>query len=236
MESENKIHELKQILENASAQLNQAKQMLAELSGDELAPSVKLKATALQQSEMVGSVQVVEGVFDGQNMVGPDGKIYTIPANYASKSKLVEGDILKLHIQPDGSFIYKQIGPVERARIVGKLVRDSETGDYTIVVDKKAYKVIMASITYFKGQPGDEVAILVPEDGDSTWAAVENVIHQPESVGTVSQMLEQGSLESGSAAELTDGSEAELLPGDSAELGNGSSAALEDGTQAQLVE
>ena len=35
--------------------------------------------------------RVVEGVFDGQNMVGSDGKIYSVPPNYASKSKLVEG-------------------------------------------------------------------------------------------------------------------------------------------------
>ena len=47
----------------------------------------------------------MEGVFDGQNMMGPDGKKYPVPANYASKSKLVEGDVLKLTISDDGSFI-----------------------------------------------------------------------------------------------------------------------------------
>ena len=58
--------------------------------------------------------KIIEGQFDGQNMIGPDGKVYPVPANYASKSKLVEGDTLKLTIAQDGSFIYKQIGPVER--------------------------------------------------------------------------------------------------------------------------
>ena len=42
--------------------------------------------------------RVIEGVFDGENMIGPDGKQYSVPANYASKSKLVEGDILKMKI------------------------------------------------------------------------------------------------------------------------------------------
>ena len=42
--------------------------------------------------------RVVEGVFNGQNMIGGDGEEYPIPANYSSKSKLVEGDILKLTI------------------------------------------------------------------------------------------------------------------------------------------
>ena len=39
-------------------------------------------------------VKILEGVFDGQNMVGSDGRQYIVPPNYASKSKLVEGDIL----------------------------------------------------------------------------------------------------------------------------------------------
>ncbi|MBU1146566.1 hypothetical protein KKD80_03410, partial [Patescibacteria group bacterium] len=39
--------------------------------------------------------RIMEGVFNGQNMIGADGKEYLVPANYASKSKLVEGDILK---------------------------------------------------------------------------------------------------------------------------------------------
>src|SRR3989344_680714 len=28
--------------------------------------------------------KVVEGVFDGESMIGPDGKKYSVPANYAS--------------------------------------------------------------------------------------------------------------------------------------------------------
>ena len=65
--------------------------------------------------------KIIEGQFDGQNMIGPDGKVYPVPANYASKSKLVEGDTLKLTIAQDGSFIYKQIGPVERKKIIAKI-------------------------------------------------------------------------------------------------------------------
>ena len=54
-------------------------------------------------------------------MVGSDGKNYPVPANYASKSKLVQGDILKLTIADDGAFLYKQIGPIPRKQVVGKL-------------------------------------------------------------------------------------------------------------------
>jgi uncharacterized protein YrzB (UPF0473 family) len=36
--------------------------------------------------------------------------------------------------------------------------------------------VLLASITYFKGEAGDEVVILVPQNGETRWAAVENII------------------------------------------------------------
>ena len=78
--------------------------------------------------ENLGEARVIEGVFDGENMIGPDGKQYSVPANYASKSKLVEGDILKLTITGSGTFVYKQIGPIERARIVGELERAAALG------------------------------------------------------------------------------------------------------------
>jgi bifunctional DNA-binding transcriptional regulator/antitoxin component of YhaV-PrlF toxin-antitoxin module len=109
-------------------------------------------------------------------MIGPDGKQYSIPANYASKSKLVEGDTLKLTIMSDGSFVYKQIGPVERKRILGTLIKDESTNEFSVLANSKAYKVLLASITYFKGGVGDEVVILVPKERESDWAAVENII------------------------------------------------------------
>ncbi len=123
--------------------------------------------------------RVIEGVFDGQNMLGPDGKKYPVPANYASKSKLIEGDVLKLTIADDGSFIYKQIGPVERVKKIGVLTQ-MENGEYRVVTDGKAYKVLLASLTYFKSEPGDDVTVVVPKDQDVEWAAVENVIKKGE--------------------------------------------------------
>lgn len=120
--------------------------------------------------------RVVEGVFDGMGMVGDDGKGYLVPPNYASKSKLVEGDMLKLTIGARGNFIYKQIGPIERQRIIGTLAYDQETGQYLVVAGGRSWKVLKASITYFKADAGDEAVILAPKNAPSKWAAVENVI------------------------------------------------------------
>lgn len=122
--------------------------------------------------------RIVEGVFDGQHMVGSDGRQYLVPQNYASKSKLVEGDILKLTMQANGSFLFKQIGPIERERLVGLLVADENTHDWKVVAEGKKYAVLPASISYFKGQAGDSVVILIPKSAPSKWAAVENIIRR----------------------------------------------------------
>lgn len=166
-----------QMIDAAEKNLRSAKQMLLDLAGGkeisaQAAERFAAKANVLSISE---GGKVVEGVFDGQNMVGPDGKQYPVPANYASKSKLVEGDVLKLTIADDGSFIYKQIGPVDRKKVLGLLLQD-EKGDYRVVAEGKTYRVLLASITYFKAEAGDEVTVVVPEAHDSQWAAVENVI------------------------------------------------------------
>ena len=125
---------------------------------------------AAMQDDQLG--KIIEGVFDGQTMVGSDGKNYPVPANYASKSKLVQGDILKLTIADDGSFLYKQIGPVPRKQVVGML--KLEGGHYFVDVNTKQYRVLLASVTYFKAKPGDQVSINIPEDDtNAEWAALE---------------------------------------------------------------
>lgn len=124
------------------------------------------------------NARVIEGVFDGQHMVGSDGRQYSVPQNYASKSKLVEGDILKLSIQANGSFLFKQIGPIERERVVGMLIRDEITHEWKVAAAGRKYHVLPSSVSYFKGEPGDNIVILIPKAAPSTWAAVENIVRQ----------------------------------------------------------
>lgn len=120
--------------------------------------------------------QVVEGVFDGQQMVSEDGKRYAVPPNYASKSKLVEGDLMKLTILPKGEFLYKQIGPVERQRLVGTLAKDEFTDHWVVVAGGKKYSVLSAPVSFYKGEIGDDAVVLVPSGTPSKWAAVENIV------------------------------------------------------------
>ena len=165
-----------QMIDAAEKNIQSAKQLVREMGGSAPVRSMGTPmADRIQNLSISEGGKVSEGMFDGQNMIGPDGKQYPVPANYASKSKLVHGDILKLTIADDGSFIYKQIGPVERRKILGVLMQD-EKGDYKVVADGKTYKILLASLTYFKAEVGDEITIVVPQDEDTEWAAVEHVI------------------------------------------------------------
>ncbi|HKR81896.1 MAG TPA: hypothetical protein VJR27_02760 [Candidatus Saccharimonadales bacterium] len=161
---EKQIKRLRALIQEAETNLAAANELLVSLVGDDE------KLNAVAQEETLG--KVIEGVFDGQNMVGSDSKMYPVPANYASKSKLVQGDILKLTITDDGSFLYKQIGPVPRKQVVGTL--QLENGHYFVNVGEKQYRVLLASVTYFKAKPGDQVSVNVPEDDENAeWAALE---------------------------------------------------------------
>lgn len=163
-----------QMIESAEKNIQSAKHLLIEMMGGkaDITSDLIKRAQVLNVSE---GGKVIEGVFDGQNMMGPDGKQYPVPANYASKSKLVEGDVLKLTIADDGSFIYKQIGPIERRKVLGSLIQDDK-GEYRVVAEGKPYKVLLASLTYFKAEAGDQVTVILPTEKEATWGAVENVI------------------------------------------------------------
>lgn len=164
---EKQVKRLRSLIQEAETNLAAAKELLISILGDD--GSI---VTSRHASTEEVSGKVIEGVFDGQVMIGPDGKSYPVPANYASKSKLVEGDILKLTIADDGGFIYKQINPVTRRQIIGTLTQHD--GAYYVEANGREYRILLASVTYFRINLGDQVTIIVPEDNpEATWAAVE---------------------------------------------------------------
>ena len=178
---------LRDVLENTQANIKKALNIINQKEFDPEALLDSLERTkeassgfvvtnGNDQSGQQGTERIIEGVFNGEKMVAGDGAEFNVPANYASKSKLLEGDILKLTISKDGSFIYKQIGPVPRKQLVAELAQNEKEGEWYALEGKKRWKLLTASVTYFHGQPGDEVVILVPKEGDSDWAAVENII------------------------------------------------------------
>lgn len=173
-----KLIRIKELVDNAESALKVAQQLLADAmglhEGDQVEADAYKEKAATVTSESEGTGKIIEGVFDGQNMVDKKGAVYPVPANYASKSKLIPGDVLKLTVTEEGKFLYKQIGPVERKTIIGPLVYND--GRYQVLANSKAYSVLLASVTYFRAEVGDEVTLIIPLNEESDWGAIEAVL------------------------------------------------------------
>ena len=165
--SEKQIKRLRSLLSEAETNLSAAKELLISIIGD--GETINAPRDSIVSTP---DGKVIEGIFDGQIMIGPDGKNYPVPANYASKSKLVEGDILKLTITEDGKFLYKQIGPVERKTVICTLIQHDDK--YYVEVAGREYQILYASVTYFHLRNGSQVSVVIPaKNDDAAWAAVE---------------------------------------------------------------
>ncbi len=175
---QNKLALLQQMIENAERNIVAARQIMKEINSDNRKSPKESEAS-----------QIVEGTFDGEKMVSMEGKIYPVPANYASKSKLVEGDILKLTITEDGSFVYKKISSVDTRKIIGTVMKDGKD-KYYVNAEGKKYNVLLASLTYFKAKEGDEVILVVPKEKVSNWAAVESIISEEDRRDMMAQEAE----------------------------------------------
>src|SRR3989338_4926364 len=173
--SDDQLLIIQELIDSATNSLRTARNMLADLTGvqDVSRQKFAMRASTVPMGSSATG-KVVEGIFDGQNMVDSDGQTYPVPANYASKSKLVEGDGMKLTITEDGKFIYKQIHPVDRRTVVGALIQ--EDGQYKVLAEGKAYRVLLASMTFYRAEMGDQVTIILPTGSEAQWGAVENVI------------------------------------------------------------
>ena len=59
--------------------------------------------------------------------------------------------------------------------VTGQLVLDGS--QYQVLADDgKTYKVLYASITFFKAMVGDTVTVILPAGQEASWGAIENVI------------------------------------------------------------
>lgn len=173
--SEDKLIQIQELIDSAMSSLKTANALMRGLTGitDASHERIVTRASGMGTSS-TASGKMVEGIFDGQNMVDSDGQTYPVPANYASKSKLVEGDGMKLTITDEGKFVYKQIAPTDRKTIVGVLIQ--EDGQYKVLAEGKAFRVLLASVTFYRAEVGDQVTILLPKEGEAMWGAVDAVI------------------------------------------------------------
>lgn len=163
---------IKNLLNEIEERIAKIKVLLEQKSENNLTPKNQEK---IAEEQEVGS-QVVIGFYDGEKMIGENSKEYSISSNYASKSKLLPGDKLKLTINPNGVFVYKQVELIERKSIVGSLRLEDGNKYFVVAPDGRKWRVLKASVSYYHGNPGDEAVILIPKNKESAWGAVENII------------------------------------------------------------
>ncbi len=171
-----KIAAIRDFIESAEKSVKNAKKLLKEVLEEndlELSSEVKLDTGGLNKYNS-GEEKIIEWIFTGEEMLGADDNKYPIPVNYASKSKLVQWDKMKLTIDGTGKMMYKQILPIERDTKVWLLTKDK--GKFQVVADGVTYNVLTAAVTHFKADIWDSITILTPKWKEATFAAIETII------------------------------------------------------------
>ena len=171
-----RIAAIRDFIDSSEKSLKNAKKLLSEILKEEsidLSSDLDLDTKGLSSYES-GESKIVEWVFTGEDMLGVDNNKYVVPVNYASKSKLVQWDRMKLTIEGSGKMLYKQIKQIDRETKVGLLTQDK--GRYQVVAEGVSYDVLTAAVTHFKCEIGDNVTILIPAGKEATFGAIEAVM------------------------------------------------------------
>lgn len=171
-----RIAAIRDFIDTAEKSLKNAKKLLREILEEEnidLSADLPLDTRGLSKYDS-GESKIVEWVFTGEEMLWVDNNKYPVPVNYASKSKLVQWDKMKLTVDGNGKMLYKQIKQIERETKVGLLTQDK--WKYQVVADGTAYDVLTAAVTHFKAGIWDSVTILIPAGKEATFGAIEAVM------------------------------------------------------------
>jgi len=176
-----KVSNILSLIEIAENNLKNAQTLLKQLAEEKGYKATSgMKATTRPSSNAESNaLEVVEGYFDGENMIGDNGQIYPVPQNYASKSQLIIGDRMKWMLTPERE-IFKLIQPASRERVTGTFSIEGDS--YVVLVDTYAepIKILKASATYAMKnlglQVGDEVVLIIPQGVTPTWGAFSSVV------------------------------------------------------------
>ncbi len=159
----NNIELLRQALAASESSIKLAKQLLGDIE--------KGGVSGMSEKKVLPGII---GTFDGENMVTESGEKHPVPANYASKSLLVVGDVLKLVDEKEGKR-FKQIEHVKRYRTKGVLTK--KDGKFHVVASEGSYRVLPAAVSHFEANVGDELSILLPEKNmNASWGTLESLV------------------------------------------------------------
>lgn len=177
MENKKTIEAIIDFIVTAEKSIKNAKKLLKDLAKNN---EINLESvfdynTKWLESYSDDDKKIVEWVFTWREMLWSDGIKYPVPSNYASKSKMVQWDRLKLIIDQFWKMTYKQIAPIEREIKTWLIVKEKDK--YQVVSDWKTYDLLTASVTHFKANIWDKISIIIPAWKDATFAAIEAIIN-----------------------------------------------------------
>ena len=176
MDNKKAILAIKDFIVTSEKSLKSAKKLLIDLAKEnniDLSAEINLTTSGLH-SYTDENNKIIEWVFTWDQMLWADGKNYPIPVNYASKSKMVQWDKLKLIIDWAWKMTYKQISPIEREIKTGLVTKDQ--GKFQVVCEWNTYDLLTAAVTHFKVEIWDTISVLLPKGKQASFAAIEAVI------------------------------------------------------------
>ena len=161
-----KVQLIQDLLESAEKSVQHAKHILGELTG-----------SSNGFNAVDANAESFEGTFKGDHILADDGTRYEIAANYASKSKIVEGSRLRGVIMSNGNIKYTIIEKAQYELKLGKVIQDGQQ-ETLIKVDDYIAKVLWESITFFRLEEGDEIYVRVPKGKQAEYAVIDSAIHE----------------------------------------------------------
>jgi len=176
MENKKQIAAIRDFIISAEKSIKNAKKLLKDVLEENnlsLDTDINLDTKGLNSYSSEDS-KIVEWVFTWDEMLWADGNKYPVPANYSSKSKLVQWDKLKVTITPNGKMLYKQIAPIGRSFVTWLVVKEKEK--FQVVAEWKTYDLLTAAVTHFKANIWDTVTVIIPEWKEATFAAIDLVV------------------------------------------------------------
>ena len=174
VDTNSELQEIIDFTKNIKSQLNGIISVLEMLKQDDEQSGNK---KPIQQKTKNVVEKEVEGVFDGQKMIGSDTNQYEVPIDFIDNKKLVEGDLLRLKIKSNGEKLFKQAGSVKRERLIGNIKYDNQNQQWKVVANNQDLNIMEAFTNIYNVNDGDKVSVLIPANGNSTWATIENVFN-----------------------------------------------------------
>lgn len=180
MENKKAIIAIRDFIISAEKSIKNAKKILKDILDENninLETEINLNTKWLNSYNSWNS-KIIEWIFTWEEMLWSDWSSYPVPVNYASKSKMVQWDKLKLTIEVNWRMLYKQISPIDREIKTGLLIKEKEK--YQVISNWKTYNVLTAAVTHFKWNIWDTLSILIPLWKEATFAAIDSIIPKDE--------------------------------------------------------